>query len=279
MSIRQNNKPGRAPWSLEEIPYHKIPVEQIRPNRHLFHLITSASFVEITSDLYTRNLVEFFSDDAEVVRWLQEEWEPEELQHGAALRRYVETIWPEFDWATAYEKYFGEYSPHCGVAKFAPTRSLELAGRCVVETGTASFYRMLEAFSPEPVLQEIVHNISLDEVRHYKYFYQYFKKYAEIDKTSPIDVFSILWSRTTEINSQDAFFAFKHAYLGANGPEARFQNKDYGLFREGVRKVARQHFPHEMAIKMLLKPLGLGKRTSQVVLPIATFATRHLLIH
>ena len=279
MSVRQTKGPGKAPWSLDDIAYHEIPVDQIRPNRHLFYLVTSASFVEATSDLYTENLAAFFADDPEVLRWLREEWEPEELQHGAALRRYVETVWPEFDWAAAYQKYFDEYSPQTGVVKFAATQSLELAGRCVVETGTASFYRMLEDSEPEPVLRQIAHNISLDEVRHYKYFYHYFNKYSEIEKPGTRKLISILWSRATQINAHDAYYAFKHTYLGANGPDAVFHQSDYGAFREGVRELAKHHFPREMAIKMLLKPLGLGRRTSQVVIPLTSFAAKHLVLH
>jgi hypothetical protein len=65
-------------------------------------------------------------------------WEPEELQHGATLKRYVETAWPEFDWNTAYRAFFAEYSRCCETDRFASTQELELTSRCVVETGTAT---------------------------------------------------------------------------------------------------------------------------------------------
>ena len=67
--------------------------------------------------------------------WLSGQWEPEELRHGAALKRYVQTAWPEFDWNAAYRGFFEEYSRCCGIEAFAGTRALELAARCVVETG------------------------------------------------------------------------------------------------------------------------------------------------
>jgi hypothetical protein len=51
-----------------------------------------------------------YRGDDEVTAWLSQEWEPEELRHGAALRRYVETAWPEFDWNAAYRAFFAEYS-------------------------------------------------------------------------------------------------------------------------------------------------------------------------
>jgi hypothetical protein len=43
-----------------------------------------------------------------------------------------------------------------------------VAARCVVETGTATFYRMLSELSREPVLKHLAAEISADELRHYK---------------------------------------------------------------------------------------------------------------
>src|ERR1700733_11868386 len=163
--------PGGASWSIEDIPYHALAHDRVRGDTQLFYTVATASFIEITSDLYTRNLVEFFRGDDEIIDWLQHGWEREELQHGAALRRYVETAWPEFDWDAAYRDFMVEFRQFCSVDQLAPTRALEMAARCVVETGTAAFYRMLSEMSPEPVLRRITANIRADEVRHYKYFY------------------------------------------------------------------------------------------------------------
>ena len=93
---------GGPSWPVDDIPYHALVHDQIRDDRRLFHILASASFIEITSDLYTHNLVEFFRGDDEIVEWLEAGWEKEELQHGAALKRYVQTAWPDFDWEAAY---------------------------------------------------------------------------------------------------------------------------------------------------------------------------------
>ena len=84
----------------------------------------------------------------EIVEWLESRWEREELQHGAALKRYVQTAWPDFDWEAAYKLFFAEYSQCCTVEQLAGTRALEMAARCVVETGTATFYRMMSDAEP-----------------------------------------------------------------------------------------------------------------------------------
>ena len=152
MVDRRPGYPGGASWSMEEIPYHALARERVRENELLFYVLASASFIEITSDLYTRNLVEFFRHDSEVIEWLENGWESEELQHGAALKRYVETAWPEFDWDDTYRSFLDEFSWFCSVEQLARTRALEMAARCVVETGTAVFYRMLSELTSEPVL-------------------------------------------------------------------------------------------------------------------------------
>ena len=57
---------GDAAWSVDDIPYDSIDASLIHDNTELFYLIAAASFVEITSDLYTRNLIEFFQGNPEI---------------------------------------------------------------------------------------------------------------------------------------------------------------------------------------------------------------------
>jgi rubrerythrin len=261
--------PGEASWSVEAIPYHRLERARVEADMQLFYLLSSASFIEITSDLYTRNLAEFFGDDRETVEWLKENWEPEELQHGVALKRYVQTAWPGFDWDTAYRGFYAEYSRICCLENLAPNRALELVARCVVETGTSSFYRMVAEASPEPVLKELAGHIAADEVRHYKHFYKYFRKYCERERQGRIAIFRILLSRTTDIQSEDALIAFKQIYLTKN-PGAEFHRRDYDSYRTGVKSLAKQHFPQEMAVKMILKPLGLSPMAGRVIVPAIT---------
>ncbi|MBI3512860.1 MAG: ferritin-like domain-containing protein [Proteobacteria bacterium] len=269
--------PGGAAWSVDDIPYGGLVRTAVRDDAQLFYTLATASFVEITSDLYTRNLIEFFRGDAEVETWLARGWEPEELQHGAALRRYVETAWPDFDWVDGYRRFMAEFTQFCSVDQLAPTRTLEMAARCVVETGTASFYRMLSEISPEPVLRTLTARIRADEVRHYKHFYRYYLRYRALERPGRRAVLSTLWHRVGEVDAEDAFYAFKHVYL-ATHPGAAFERKDYVAFRTGFRRLAQRHFPYAMAVKMLLKPLGLSGPVGRVVLPAATAATRLLLL-
>jgi len=268
---------GGASWSVEDIPYHALASDRIRDDQRLFHILASASFIEITSDLYTRNLVEFFHDDGEIVDWLEGYWEPEELQHGAALKRYVQTAWPDFDWEAAYGIFAAEYSLCCTVEKLASTRALEMAARCVVETGTATFYRMLSELSREPVLERLAAEISADEVRHYKHFYRYFQRYRSLEQPSRVAVLRTLLNRAAEVEAEDAFYAFKAIFRVSN-PEVEFQKSDYAAYRDGAIQLTKSHFPHGMAVKMLLKPLDLNPMVGRAMLPAVTSAAR-LFLH
>ena len=271
--------PNRPPrWSLADIPYDRIEVAALRDDERLFQLIVAASFIEITSDTYTRNLVEFYHGDAEIITWLEDGWQHEEVQHGKALRRYVETAWPAFDWERAYRGFFGEYEALCGVEHLAESRALEMVARCVIETGTASFYRMLSDAAPEPVLRQLAARISADEVDHYKHFYRYFQRYAAAERPSRAAVARTLWRRMGEVDSEDAICAFKHICLVAY-PDASFHRDDYQAFRHAVRAIAQQHYHYEMAVKMLLKPLQLGGIASRIAVPSATALTRLYLFH
>ena len=119
--------PGDLPWSVAEIDYDAIDVARVRDDRTLFYLLTGASFIESGSDTYAGNLAQYYADVPDAAKWLSEHWESEELQHGLALRRYVEHVWPEFDWERGYQRFFDEYSQTCSVDNFERTQALEMA--------------------------------------------------------------------------------------------------------------------------------------------------------
>jgi hypothetical protein len=262
--------PASTPWLIDEIPFQDLDHDAVQDDRQLFYGLAAASFVEVTSDLYTANLVAFYQGDDEVTNWLSQCWEPEELQHGATLKRYVATAWPEFDWNTAYRGFLAEYSRYCAVAS---NQTLELAARCVVETGTATAYRALSEMTAEPVLKRIATNIAADEVRHYKYFYRFFQRYHKCERASRLAIGRTLWKRMIEVDVEDAFLAFKHVYLASN-PGIEFQLGDYNVFRAHVRRVGRQYYPYNMAVRMMLKPLELRSPVVRVIVPPIVFAAR-----
>jgi hypothetical protein len=265
---------ARRQWSLEDIPWHAIQHDAVARNKAFFYLVASASLMESATDLYTENLIDFFADDKEVTSWLEHYWLPEELQHGRALRRYVEIAWPEFDWEPAFRRFVEEFRPFCDVALEA-ARSLEMASRCVVEMGTASYYTTLSRGSPEPVLSVLTRRIVEDEVRHYKHFYRFFRKYRGMESPSRAAVVPALWRRLRMSGGDDSFIVLKHVYT-ARHPGDSFDLGVYRNLRRECGDLVRDHFPHEMSVRMLLKPLGLGPRTQRAALPLALALARRL---
>lgn len=266
--------PPQQRWSLDSIDWQAVPTNAACDDEALFYLVAAASFMEITTDLYTRNLIDQFADDDEIATWLDRHWLPEELQHGQALRRYVQLAWPDFDWDGVYRGFLQEFKAYCTVEGLEPTRSREMASRCIVEMGTASFYTALSRLSPNPVLATLARCIAEDEIRHYKHFYRYFRRIRAAENAGRIAILRALLHRLVMIDGEDSRVPMKHLYLSRH-PGGHFDDRVYRRLRRGSSNLIRAHFPHRMCVRMLLKPLGLGARAHHIVAPmVETFARR-----
>ena len=267
--ITETRRPGH--WTIRDIPFDSIDRQRARADPFLVYLVAGASFVEITSDLYASNLAEYFTGDDALGRWLTERWEREERQHGEALKRYAETVWPELDWERAYRGFYAEYAPYCEVAKLGPTRALELVARCVVETGTATFYATLSRVSPEPVLGQLASRIRDDEHRHYNLFLYHFGRWAKAEATGRRAVLAALRSRMSELDREDIYCAIKHVYQVLN-PDRTFNDADYQSVQRHYAGLARHHYPFRTAARMLLRPLRMSPVLQSTAIPVLALA-------
>jgi hypothetical protein len=260
------------PWSIDSIDLDRIDVQSVRDDETLFFVLTAASFVESGSDVYTRNLVSYYHEDPEVSGWLNAHWELEELQHGRALRAYVEHVWPEFDWQTAYTNFFDEYSKSCTVEEFEPTLALEMAARCIVETGTATLYGAINRYTTDPVLRHLTSNIRSDEVRHYKHFYRYFCKYNAIEQNGRAAVLGALARRLMEIRNDDSECAVRHV-LAVRDPQNAGNRARLRDLNNRTRALVQKNLPTDMSVKMFLKPLQFAPWASKSIqYPLARLA-------
>jgi hypothetical protein len=244
------------PWRLEDIDFSTLNAALVRDDERLFFLLAVASLVESGSDVYTRNLLAYYAGEAPLADWLTHHWEPEELQHGRALRTYVAHVWPDFDWERTFRGFFTDYRAICAIEQFEATPTLELAARCMVETGTASYYRMLQASTAEPVLRVILNNIRSDEVRHFKYFYRFFREHIARENGGRARVGLALARRLRVAVNDDAYCAFHHTYA-VRYPERPNTPATFRRFRRDVERLAHRHFPYRMAAEMFLTPLAL----------------------
>ncbi|HXP06147.1 MAG TPA: ferritin-like domain-containing protein [Stellaceae bacterium] len=267
--------PTKRHWTLKDIDWARLRRDLVADDEAIFYLLASASFVEAATDLYTRNLVEYFSTDDEITGWLNAHWLPEELQHGKALRRYVQLAWPDFDWDGVYQRFLPEFTRQCAEDGVEKTHSREMASRCIVEMGTSSYYRTLSRMTNEPVLCEVARRISDDEVRHYKHFYSYLKKYQRREGQQRTGIARALWNRLRMIDGEDSRIAIRHIYRARNDGHTPDDRMLRGM-RRNWRALIQPHFPHRMCVQMLLKPLGLGPRAQRVVVPLFEAISRRV---
>lgn len=264
-------------WNYEDIDFASIDKEAIRNDQLMFYMLASASLVEIMAELYTDNLVEKFRGNTEVVNWLETYWRHEEVQHGYALKTYVEHVWPEFDWQTANAGFRAEYRALCTTEQLESAPALELIARCVVETGTTTMYHAVHDYVREPVLRRLFANIKTDEANHYAHFRQYYDSYFNSQPHGAWSVVGTIWRRMTEIHSEDSYIAFKHVFTVRN-PDTPFQEENWHNFSRTVKDKARHHYPYSVAVKMLIKllplPLALRQILQWPLLGIARLASR-----
>jgi hypothetical protein len=252
--------PAELPWRLADIDFSRLEPGRVREDETLFFTLATSALVEAATDHYASNLIEYYAGDTELATWLRANWQPEELQHGAALRAYVEAVWPEFSWERAFGGFYPEYAAACTQEELEPSRALEMAARCVVETGTATMYQTLHTYSDEPVLREITSHLKSDEVRHYSYFYEAYRHYCSANgRPSRWKIARAELRRVLEAFDDDGDIAFRHAWNGRY-PERPCTPADYKTFQRAMRKRITPNLPVTMSTKMLLKPLALPPR-------------------
>lgn len=264
MNNEKRSRVGACLWSIADIPFDRIDISKVRDDETLFFVLASASLVESGSDLYAGLLSDHFGRGGAAAAWLTNVWGHEELQHGRALRHYIEQAWSDFDWDNTHRKFMAEYSTYCSPTQLEPSPALELVARCVVETGTAALYRALHEYTNEPVLKQLAANIWSDEVRHYKNFYRYFNEYNLTEENSRWKILLTLARRLSEIRNEDADCALRHVFI-ARYPNETCNSAHFHAISTHAKKLIMCNMTSEMMIKMFLKPLDLPVRVRPYV--------------
>ncbi len=243
---------ARMHWRLDDLPWDRLDRDRVDPE--LIPLIKAAALVEFNAHDYTAYLCNVFHDDPEF-QAIAAVWAEEEIQHGQALGRWAELVDPAFDFQGAVARFRAGYKIPIDLdASVRGSRSGEMIARCIVETGTSSYYAAIGDSTDEPVLKEICRRISADELRHYKIFYTYTKKYLELEGLNRFQRLKVALSRIGE--SEDDELAY--AYFAANAPaDAAYDHKSYNAAytRRAYGRFRPQHI--DRAIAMVFKACGL----------------------
>lgn len=246
---------SRRRWTIDDIPWDSIDVESVRSDEFLLLTLASASLVEVLAENYSHNLVDHFSDSPDLSNWLSEHWRLEEENHGKALKTYVCKVWPEFNWERAHQSFKKDYLELCTMEELEKHRALELVARCVIETGTSTLYRTLQNYASEPVLRQLLNRIKMDETAHYNQFRKHFNAYNAVEGHGLRKTIPVIYRRLAEIKQEDAYIAFKYAYLELHPGSLNDIETAWAKHRKTTQQLARRYYPFGVAASMLLKPL------------------------
>jgi hypothetical protein len=238
-------------WTLDDIPWHRFDPSKVDPD--LLRIVKAASLVEQNGGDYAQYLCSVFDDDAEF-QAIARNWGIEEIQHGQALGRWAGLADPSFDHAAASARFTAGFRVDLDAsASVRGSRSGELVARCIVETGTSSYYAALGEAADEPVLKAICRRIATDELRHYKLFYTHMIRYLEREGLGFWGRLRVAWGRIAE--SEDDELAY--AYYAANENDRPYDRARHG--RAYVRRayaVYRRHHV-ERGLAMVFRAVGL----------------------
>jgi hypothetical protein len=161
-------------WTPEDVSWSAFDASKAEP--WMIDVIKSAALVEYNAPDYVTYLKRVFHDAGPEAHAVLEQWGREETQHGAVLGRWAEMADPGFKLEEAIARFRKGYRPdHFAGGDLASVRGSrrgEMIARCVVESGTSSYYTAVKDATDEPVLKEIAGRIAADEYRHYKLFYE-----------------------------------------------------------------------------------------------------------
>ena len=206
---------------------------------------------------YAVYLGRVFRDDPDF-RGATDNWAIEEVQHGEALGKWAMLADPSWNFEAAFARYRAGYKLPLDVdASVRGSRTGELIARCMVETGTSSYYTALADAADEPVLQQVCKLIAADEYRHFKLFYDHMRRYLARENLGLLTRLRIAAGRITESEDDELAYAF---HCG-NEPEdmaygherciAAYMGQAMGFYRQ-------RHI--DRSIGMILKSVGLPPR-------------------
>ena len=242
-------------WRLSDVAWQDFDPARVDPG--IVPLVKAASMVEKNGTDYAIYLNRVFHDDPDF-KEAADNWATEEVQHGDALGRWSELADPTWTFDAAFARYRAGYKlPLDAEASVRGSRTGELIARCMVETGTSSYYTALAEATEEPVLKQVCKLIAADEYRHFKLFYDHMKRYLGRERIGLVQRLRIAAGRITE--SEDDELAY--AYHCGNEPESVAYQHERCIAGYMGQAMGYYRFRHiERGMGMILKSVGLPPR-------------------
>lgn len=261
-------------WNLDTIPWSTFDRSRVDPQ--LVAFARGACLVEFNAETYTDYLCRVFSDDPELQAQFRD-WGAEEMRHGLALRKWVELADPRFDFEHSLGVFRAAYQqvPEDGGDSVRGSRARELVARCMVETGTTSYYSALKDAAREPVFEEICRLIAQDEVSHFNLFRKALdKKYGPQEKLGFLSRFKVVAGRILETSDEELCFAYRAGNF-PHEPIEQERSKEYS--KEFMRQVSRLYKPEHYGLIVGLTTKVLGIYTGQRVRKLLSHIAHRIL--
>ena len=242
-------------WHIDELGWDRFDPSKVDPE--IVPLIKAAAMVERNAADYVTYLTRVFADDPDFIAAV-EHWGVEETQHGDALGRWGMLADPAWDFTAAFERYRAGYQIQLDAeASIRGSRTGELIARCMVETGTSSYYTALGEATEEPALKQVCRLIAADEYRHFKLFYDHMKRYLARENLSFSKRLRVALGRIGETEDDELAFAFH----SANEPEGTPYDHERSTTAYMGRAIGFYRFNHiERGMGMIFKTIGLDPR-------------------
>jgi rubrerythrin len=242
-------------WRLDDVAWAGFEPGKVDPA--VVPLIKAAAMVEKNGIDYAQYLKGVFKDDPDFSQ-AADNWAIEEVQHGDALGRWAMLADPAWNFDAAFDRYRDGYKIDVNAdASVRGSRTGELIARCMVETGTSSYYTALGEATEEPVLKQVCKLIAADEYRHFKLFYDHMRRYLSRERLGMLSRLRIAAGRITESEDDELAFAY-HC-----GNESESQPYDHARCISAYMGQAMAFYRQrhvERATGMVLKSVGLPPR-------------------
>ena len=248
----------REGWRLDDIAWSRFDASKV--DADLLCAVKAAALVEYNAPDYVEYLRRIYGAARPEAMPSIEKWGREEVQHGLALGRWAELADPTFNFEDAFARFRAGYRPvhfERGDASVRGSRRGEMIARCVVESGTSSYYSAIRDATEEPVLKEIAGRIAADEFRHYRLFYELLVSDTEVD----LPLWRKLWVAVTRVNeSEDDELSYAY-YCGNVLPEQEsalpYERKVFARSYHAKAMVLYRRHHVEKLVKMVAKPAGI----------------------
>jgi hypothetical protein len=226
-------KPGARP------PLSKT---MTRHNGLVFYSLAAVSLLECVAPLQAHRMGAVFGPDSTAHRYLEQQWWPAKAEHGRRARRYVEALWPEFDWQEACAAFHETHRRLHRPTGRGPRHTIAALWLCATAAQTAAFYRALAGYVEDPDLRDMIDEFSRDEAGFFSAFRTLFQWYARTDPIGAVRTYRVIAGSAEQARDGAVRLAFgtvgAHWCGVAPFPAMSYQDALKRLFQIACRNLA-----------------------------------------